>query len=294
MSNIVTSNSIESVLIQGDLSKLTPEQRVSYYNNVCESVGLNPLTKPFDYINLNGKLTLYAKRDATDQLRKIHQVSVTISQRERIEDIYVVTAKATSQGREDESTGAVNIAGLKGDALANALMKAETKAKRRVTLSICGLGILDETETDTIQKGPTNQTRDVQSVVPQSIPVRVEVTQPYKTITSSTPEPKKDSIEEIGKRVMEYQKSNPQAYTVGFGKYQGKTLEEIGATNVQSYLAFLKKSTKPQSPEAKVFISEAEAFLFDLSNPPKTESSLEVGEPPAWMNERPPDEEIPF
>jgi hypothetical protein len=40
--------------------------------------------------------------------------------------------------------------GLKGDALANALMKAETKSKRRVTLSICGLGMLDETEVDTI------------------------------------------------------------------------------------------------------------------------------------------------
>src|SRR6185312_3719783 len=29
-------------------------------------------------------------------------------------------------------------------------MKAETKAKRRVTLSICGLGMLDETEVDSI------------------------------------------------------------------------------------------------------------------------------------------------
>jgi hypothetical protein len=29
-------------------------------------------------------------------------------------------------------------------------MKAETKAKRRVTLSICGLGLLDETEIETI------------------------------------------------------------------------------------------------------------------------------------------------
>jgi hypothetical protein len=42
------------------------------------------------------------------------------------------------------------IKGLQGDALANALMKAETKSKRRVTLSICGLGMLDETEMETI------------------------------------------------------------------------------------------------------------------------------------------------
>jgi hypothetical protein len=152
---------VEQALIQGDLAGLTADQRVNYYKAVCESVGLNPLTKPFDYLELDGgsgkKLVLYAKRDATDQLRKIHGVSVTI----------------TADGREDESTGAVPIekeggewksassgkryfAGngtftqLRGDALANALMKAETKAKRRVTLSICGLGILDETEVETI------------------------------------------------------------------------------------------------------------------------------------------------
>jgi hypothetical protein len=49
---------MESVLLGGDLSKLSPAQRVVYYQRVCESIGLNPLTKPFDYINLNGKLTL--------------------------------------------------------------------------------------------------------------------------------------------------------------------------------------------------------------------------------------------
>jgi hypothetical protein len=142
---------IEQVIINGDLSKLTPESRIEYYRGVCRSLGLNPLTKPFDYITLNGKLTLYAKRDATDQLRKIHQVSVAITGRERIDDVYVVSAKAsTPDGREDESIGAVNVLNLRGDALANALMKAETKAKRRVTLSIVGLGWLDETEIDTV------------------------------------------------------------------------------------------------------------------------------------------------
>ena len=46
--------------------------------------------------------------------------------------------------------GAVSTAGLKGEALANSMMKATTKSKRRVTLSICGLGMLDETEIDSI------------------------------------------------------------------------------------------------------------------------------------------------
>ena len=145
---------MESVLIGGDLSKLTPEQRTSYYLKVCDSVRLNHLTKPFEYITLNGKLVLYAKRDATDQLRSIHDVSVEdITSTER-EGVFIVTAKVRNrEGRTDVSTGAVNIAGLKGNDLANALMKAETKAKRRATLSICGLGfVMDETELETVKR----------------------------------------------------------------------------------------------------------------------------------------------
>jgi hypothetical protein len=144
-------STLEDVLLGGDLSRLSPKDRLSYYQHVCQSVGLNPLTKPFDYLKLSGRLVLYARKDATDQLRKIHGVSIEITHRERIEDVYEVTAVArTPDGRVDSDTGAVNIGGLKGEALANALMKATTKAKRRVTLSICGLGMLDETETETI------------------------------------------------------------------------------------------------------------------------------------------------
>ena len=141
---------VESVVIGGDLAKLTPEQRVSYYKSVCESIGLNPLTKPFDYITLNGKLTLYARKDAADQLRKRDGVSVTRLDQQIVNDICIVTAYVSIGNRTDAATGAVNIKGLVGETLANAMMKAETKAKRRATLSICGLGMLDETEVETI------------------------------------------------------------------------------------------------------------------------------------------------
>ena len=138
---------VEKVVIQGDLSTLTAQERLSYYKQVCESIGLNPLTKPFEYIKLNNKLTLYAKRDATDQLRSLKGISIKITARDKVNDLYIVIAQATDRnGRMDESIGAVNLAGLKGDHAANAIMKCETKAKRRVTLSIAGLGFLDETE----------------------------------------------------------------------------------------------------------------------------------------------------
>ena len=136
----------------GDLAELDASQRTEYYHAVCKGLGLNPLTKPFEYLTLNGKLRLYALRDCADQLRRLHGISIYIANREKMVDIYVVTACAKDKtGREDESTGAVPLGNLKGDALANALMKAETKAKRRVTLSIAGLGWLDETELETVK-----------------------------------------------------------------------------------------------------------------------------------------------
>ena len=146
-----STENIEQVVIEGDLKGLSASQRLTYYQKVCATLGLNPYTKPFAYLYLNNKLVLYALRDATDQLRAVKGISVTITARENTDGIYTVTAKASDKaGRTAESIGAVNVAALKGDALANAYMKAETKAKRRVTLSIAGLGWLDETEADTI------------------------------------------------------------------------------------------------------------------------------------------------
>lgn len=139
----------ESVLLGGDLSKLTPAQRVSYYRSVCESLGINYLTKPFDYIQLNGRLTLYAKKDATDQLRKIHSVSIVDVNIVETEKQFIVKVKGQdTAGRIDMEVGVVNKGDMKGDT-ANAQMKAVTKAKRRLTLSMCGLGWLDETEAQT-------------------------------------------------------------------------------------------------------------------------------------------------
>lgn len=155
LANRPAADVLEKVVVGGDLKDLNPAERVLYYRRVCESVGLNPLTRPFEYITLNGKLTLYARKDATDQMRASRGISITKLEREVVTGVYVVTAYAQTDGRADSSIGAVAIEGLKGDALANAMMKAETKAKRRVTLSIGGLGMLDETEVETVPNART-------------------------------------------------------------------------------------------------------------------------------------------
>jgi hypothetical protein len=158
--------SIERVLIQGDLSKLTEQERLIYYDNRCRALGLDPMSRPFDYFTLSGKVVLYANKGCAEQLRALHGISIRITDRKVISDVYVVTAQAErkSDGRVDESTGAVSILNLKGEALANAYLKCETKAKRRVTLSICGLNMLDESEIESARA-----VRDVPPTPPEDI-----------------------------------------------------------------------------------------------------------------------------
>jgi hypothetical protein len=160
---------MENVIADGDLSKLSAKQRVEYYNKVCESLGLNTLTRPFEYQRFNGKVVLYARKECTEQLRFIHKVSITKIENIIMDGVYIVTAYAeTACGKKDAATGAVTIIGLKGEALSNAIMKAETKAKRRVTLSICGLGFTDESEIASIPNAqPVKVNHDTGEIIEQ-------------------------------------------------------------------------------------------------------------------------------
>jgi len=76
MSESITPSVLERVLVSGDLAGLSESQRLEYYRAVCESLSLNPLTRPFEYLRLNGRLVLYATRAAADQLRAIHGISI--------------------------------------------------------------------------------------------------------------------------------------------------------------------------------------------------------------------------
>ena len=143
----------EALIINGDLSKLHPSDKVVYYKGYCERIGLDPFTKPFDLLRLQGREILYLNRSGSAQLSRMHSISHAITSRTLHKDaeIYEVTARATlPDGRYTESLSAVSVAGLKGDPYCNALMKAETKAKRRSTIDLIGLGILDESEITTI------------------------------------------------------------------------------------------------------------------------------------------------
>lgn len=181
---------LERVVIHNDLAKLSPAERVSYYHLMCRMTRTNPINRPFEYLELDGKLTLYVTKRGTADIRAANRVSIDLIDAKRVEDVYVVTARATMpDGRTDVSTGAVPIVeqGLELDEwgqkiwlksqngksypkrsdkwvamapenFANAVMKAETKAKRRVTLDAVGLGLMDESELETI---PANRMQRV-------------------------------------------------------------------------------------------------------------------------------------
>jgi hypothetical protein len=175
-SSTISLSLAEKVLIGGDLSKLSPQERLQYYQGLCESFNLNPLSQPFQYLELQGKLTLYATKACASQLRDQKKVSIYKLEQEVSNDLYIVRAYArTPDGREDVDEGSVPLLKengewksssngkryfqgngtfqeLQGEELVNARLKAVTKAKRRVTLSICGLGFLDETEVETIKQ----------------------------------------------------------------------------------------------------------------------------------------------
>lgn len=142
---------LESLVLDGDLAKLSAGQRVAFYNYRCNQAGLDPAAQPFSLLRLNNKLVLYANASACQQLCGIHKLSTAITSRESVEGIYMVTARVASpDGRFSENTGAVPIERLKGESLANAMLKATTKAIRRTVLAHLGLGMMDETEVATI------------------------------------------------------------------------------------------------------------------------------------------------
>jgi hypothetical protein len=148
-------DTISKLVLGGDLSKLTPEQKLTYYTYRCKALNLDPATKPFDLLKLNGKEVLYATRECSNQISQRDGLSATVVKEETIGDIYKVTARATGlDGRNTDDVGCVTIKGLSGDTLCNAIMKATTKAKRRAILSHAGLGMMDETEIETVKHEP--------------------------------------------------------------------------------------------------------------------------------------------
>lgn len=139
---------VERVIIGGDLRGLQPGQRLWYYGYRARHAGLDPLSQPFNWLSnrRTGGVSLYLNKEGAAQLRKKNNVSIEIVSAQEAGDYFEVRARAAIDGRFDEDFGGASLRGLTGDDRMNAKALAYTRAKRRVTISIVGLGILDESE----------------------------------------------------------------------------------------------------------------------------------------------------
>lgn len=117
---------VESFVVRGDLSGLSPTERAKFYVQMCEGLGLNPSAQPFAFLRLNGKEVLYATRGATDQLAAIHRVNREIVDGPKVIDlagtklVYAVCRASHPNGRVETATATVPLT----DPM-NVLMKCE-------------------------------------------------------------------------------------------------------------------------------------------------------------------------
>lgn len=228
-----------SIVLRGDLSGLNENQKKEYYLYRCRQVGLDPAAKPFDLLKLNGKEILYANASCTQQLCSLHRLSTQITHRERIDDIYIVSVRVTgADGRVSENQGAVSIGNARGDALANGLLKATTKAIRRAVLAHVGLGMLDESEVETIPEARTQPLVVTEEVKPIEQPA---VEEPQQGIVFMVP----------GAKEAYAHYANNEEWTDGFLQM----VDKIGDS---------KKFTIAQKLEKLDALFDANKFIIDM------------------------------
>lgn len=252
MSNVATTTetkmlAVESALLKNDISKLTIAEKQQYYNAICESVGLNPLTKPFAFLNLQGREVFYATKDCSEQLRKIHGVSTQIVSQGVVDGLFEVHIKAIDKtGRTDEDFASIPVTNVRGNDLANIKMKCVTKAKRRVTLSICGLGVLDESELDTINPEFISPATNPQIKNVKELVADAAVIAPVQTSVEESPQ-----IKDLSQFVCRIGK-----------KFAGQKLGDIDQFDLDNYVQWIVKDGFDNlKPDFKEFVLAAEEYL---------------------------------
>lgn len=146
-----------------DLDVLNNEQIAEYVRAVSEHFGLPPELNAFDVIYMDAgdgrrKKVVYARKGTTDILRDKNGIEVSsLTQHDGAGYVSFTATGKNKSGRQEIAVGAHNIEGLKGQKLADAVMTAQTRALRRLTLQFVGGGILDVSEVGTTVDINTSQ-----------------------------------------------------------------------------------------------------------------------------------------
>lgn len=158
---------MQKFILKNDLSCLTMEEKLIFILNRCKDLKLDPRSQPIMIIKSKEKVgnsfvekeTPYISKSGGEQLAKVHQVSVLDTEEKILDDVFIVKAKVSlPNGRISQAIGVTplfteydgKVTKITGAKKCNAMMVADTKARRRAVLSICGTGMIDESEIDTM------------------------------------------------------------------------------------------------------------------------------------------------
>lgn len=158
------------ILGGGDLRTLTQVEQAVVYLDACEQYGISPAIHPFDMLKnkQNGKLELYANKHCAHALAEMHKVSIEDTEIQQDGDDFTVLHHLVDKdGRKGPGFAAVSLKGTTGDIRANLKMKCDTKAFRRGTLRLYGIGYTDDSELDTMKGFTTQKARVPRNVTPK-------------------------------------------------------------------------------------------------------------------------------
>ena len=135
--------------LHSDWSKVTEDDKLRYAISICKALDIPTPLNPFKFINMKGKTVLYATKEAAELIAERNKISVNVVNKylDKEQNIYVVEVRALMpHGRTFDNFAALSVAGLSGEARANAMMKTMSKAIRRVVFAAVGLSVMDEAE----------------------------------------------------------------------------------------------------------------------------------------------------
>ena len=117
----VTNSVMAQVVGNGNLANLSDGHKVAYIKQMCESMGLNPWTKPIELISFKGKTIPYLNRGGIDQLGFKYRLHFEYSNVHEDEDRAIMIQWCTASdgnGRSIKQMGALPLpAGMLGRGL---------------------------------------------------------------------------------------------------------------------------------------------------------------------------------
>ena len=180
----VLKQEIQEVLTRdgGKCDNLTKDQQAEYKKFLCAKIGVSPTLQPVDLIPTKNGLRPYLNKGASELIRDTRKISITGLEVAEQNGMFVVTCKVRgANGRIDCDMGACP----KGTEPHNALMKAVTKAKRRATLSMCGLGAIIEEAHPTEYNGNESEQQPQSAVLLEEQEDEAEVKKTFRDVCLS-------------------------------------------------------------------------------------------------------------